>query len=105
MCIRDSLFLLASEEESFGQAALEALASGVPVVATAVGGVAEVVTPEVGRLVELGDLEALAEAALDLLGSPRLPEIRRRAREWALLRFHPERITRAYLEVYAKALG
>ena len=99
------LFLLASEEESFGQAALEALASGVPVVATAVGGVAEVVTPEVGRLVELGDLEALAEAALDLLGSPRLPEIRRRAREWALLRFHPERITRAYLEVYAKALG
>lgn len=82
-----------------------ALASGVPVVATAVGGVAEVVTPEVGRLVELGDLEALAEAALDLLGSPRLPEIRRRAREWALLRFHPERITRAYLEVYAKALG
>jgi len=42
---------------------------------------------------------------LDLLGSPRLPEIRRRAREWALLRFHPERITRAYLEVYAKALG
>ena len=69
------------------------------------GGVAEVVTPEVGRLVELGDLEALAEAALDLLGSPRLPEIRRRAREWALLRFYPERITRAYLEVYAKALG
>ena len=99
------LFLLASEEESFGQAALEALASGVPVVATAVGGVAEVVTPEVGRLVELGDLEALAEAALDLLESPRLPEIRRRAREWALLRFHPERITRAYLEVYAQALG
>ncbi|MFC0596448.1 N-acetyl-alpha-D-glucosaminyl L-malate synthase BshA [Thermus composti] len=99
------LFLLASEEESFGQAALEALASGVPVVATAVGGVGEVVTPEVGRLVELGDLEGLAEAAVELLTHPRLPEIRKRARAYAIERFHPERITRAYLEVYEKALG
>ncbi|KGQ22854.1 N-acetyl-alpha-D-glucosaminyl L-malate synthase BshA [Thermus filiformis] len=98
------LFLLASEEESFGQAALEALASGVPVVATRVGGVPELVGPEVGRLVELGDLEGLAEAALDLLLHPRLPEMRRRARELALTRFHPDRITRAYLEVYQEAL-
>ncbi len=99
------LFLLASEEEAFGQAALEALASGVPVVATAVGGVPELVTPEVGRLVELGDLEGFAEAVLSLLASPQLPQMRRRARAHAVEGFHPERITRQYLEVYEKALG
>ncbi|WP_018112247.1 N-acetyl-alpha-D-glucosaminyl L-malate synthase BshA [Thermus igniterrae] len=99
------LFLLASEEESFGQAALEALASGVPVVATAVGGVPELITPEVGRLVELGDLEGYAEAVLELLASPHLPRMRQRARAYAVEQFHPERITRQYLEVYARALG
>ncbi|MEZ0347120.1 MAG: N-acetyl-alpha-D-glucosaminyl L-malate synthase BshA [Thermus sp.] len=99
------LFLLASEEESFGQAALEALACGVPVVATAVGGVPELVRPEVGRLVELGDLEGFAAAILELLAHPELPKMRRRAREYAQERFHPERITRQYLEVYEKALG
>ena len=98
------LFLLASEEESFGQAALEALASGVPVVATAVGGVPELVRPEVGRLVELGDLEGFAQAVLDLLAHPKLPSMRKAAREYAIARFHPERITQAYLEVYQKAL-
>lgn len=99
------LFLLASEEESFGQAALEALACGVPVVATAVGGVPELITREVGRLVELGDLEGFAEAILDLLASPDLPRMRARARAYAAERFHPERITRQYLEVYRQALG
>ncbi|MDM7324583.1 MAG: glycosyltransferase, partial [Thermus sp.] len=99
------LFLLASEEESFGQAALEALASGVPVVATAVGGVPELVRPEVGRLVDLGDLESFAEAVLELLASPTLPKMRQEAREYAMVHFHPERITQAYLEVYAKALS
>ncbi|TBH21905.1 N-acetyl-alpha-D-glucosaminyl L-malate synthase BshA [Thermus thermamylovorans] len=99
------LFLLASEEESFGQAALEALASGVPVVATAVGGVPELVTPEVGRLVELGDLEGYAEAILELLASPDLPGLRRRARAYAVAEFHPERITGQYLGVYEEALG
>ncbi|GAB5602439.1 N-acetyl-alpha-D-glucosaminyl L-malate synthase BshA [Thermus sp. FJN-A] len=99
------LFLLASEEESFGQAALEALASGVPVVATAVGGVPELVRPEVGRLVELGDLEGYAEAILELLASPGLERMRQRAREYAVAEFHPDRITGQYLEVYEAALG
>ncbi len=98
------LFLLASEEESFGQAALEALASGVPVVATRVGGVPELISPEVGRLVELGDLEGFAEAVLDLLFHPRLQEMKKRARQLAIARFHPDRITKAYLEVYQEAL-
>jgi len=99
------LFLLTSEEESFGQAALEALASGVPVVATDVGGVRELVTPEVGRLVELGDFEGFAETAVELLRSPDFEKMRQRARSYAQTHFPPERITRAYETLYEEALA
>lgn len=61
------VFLLASEYEGFGQSGLEALACGVPVVATHVGGIPEWLTPEVGRLVQFGDLEAFAQAVIELL--------------------------------------
>ncbi|MEM7677306.1 MAG: N-acetyl-alpha-D-glucosaminyl L-malate synthase BshA, partial [Myxococcota bacterium] len=62
------LFLLPSETESFGLAALEALASGVPVVASNVGGLPEVVRDgETGRLTPMGDVEAMADAAVELL--------------------------------------
>ncbi len=62
------LFMLPSETESFGLAALEALASGVPVVAYNVGGLPEVVKNGVtGRLTEAGHVEGMARAALELL--------------------------------------
>jgi L-malate glycosyltransferase len=62
------VFLLPSESESFGLAALEALACEVPVVATAVGGVPEVVVDgECGYLCPVGDIECMAEATLRLL--------------------------------------
>jgi L-malate glycosyltransferase len=64
-------FVLPSESESFGVAALEALSCGVPVVAYRVGGLPEVVLPEVGRLVPPFDLDALAAAALDVLSDDR----------------------------------
>ena len=58
------MFLLPSETESFGLAALEAIASGVPVVASRVGGLPEVVRDgEVGFLHAVGDVEAMAAAA------------------------------------------
>jgi len=65
------LFLLPSEEESFGLAALEAMACEVPVVATNVGGLPEVVTHGVdGYLIPPHDIQAGAKYALEILTRP-----------------------------------
>ena len=56
------LFVLPSIEEGQGVVLMEALASGTPCVGTRVGGIPDVVTEDVGRLVEPGDAPALAEA-------------------------------------------
>jgi N-acetyl-alpha-D-glucosaminyl L-malate synthase BshA len=65
------LLLLPSDEESFGLAALEAMACEVPVIATNVGGVPEVVTHGVdGYLVAPRDVSAAAKYAIDVLSLP-----------------------------------
>ncbi len=56
--------------EPFGVALVEALAAGLPVVTSALGGAAEVVTPDCGTLVESGDAVALADALRALIASP-----------------------------------
>jgi N-acetyl-alpha-D-glucosaminyl L-malate synthase BshA len=62
------LFLLPSSSESFGLSALEALASGVPVVGTNAGGVPEVVRDgETGILCGVGDIDGMTRAALGIL--------------------------------------
>jgi len=96
------LFLLPSEQESFGLAALEAMACGVPVIASDTGGLPEVVVDgECGFLCTPGDVEAMASRALRLLRDPELLE---RFREAAVQRvrahFCAKRVVPQYEALY-----
>lgn len=65
---QSDLFLLTSSQESFGLAALEAMAAGVPVVSSDVGGIPEVnVDGETGFVCPMGDIKAMTQAAIKIL--------------------------------------
>lgn len=102
-----SLFLQTSEEESFGLAALEALSAGVPVVATRVGGVPEVVRHgETGLLAPKGDTHGLALACETLLADlERHARFAGAARADAVARFSEAEVVAGYEELYRQALG
>jgi N-acetyl-alpha-D-glucosaminyl L-malate synthase BshA len=101
------LFLLPSETESFGLAALEALSCEVPVIATDVGGIPEVVSHgETGYLLPVGDVEGMTEAALDLLcDDAKRRRFGRRGRETVLERFPQERVVAQYRAIYERVVG
>ena len=103
---RSDLFLSASETESFGLASLEALACGVPVVATLTGGVPEVVCHDRnGLLSPVGDVEALAESCVALLADPsRREAFALDGRRWARSRFDRDAIVARYREIYRATL-
>lgn len=62
------LFLLPSEYESFGLAALEAMAAGVPVISTNAGGLKEInIDGETGFMAEIGDVKTMSERAIEIL--------------------------------------
>lgn len=100
------LFLLPSENESFGLAALEALACGVPVIASDVGGLPEVVTEGInGFLRPVGDVDAMAEAGIELLqDADRHARFCKAARTLAVERFDQNKVVDQYREAYRKVL-
>ncbi|MDQ3668296.1 MAG: N-acetyl-alpha-D-glucosaminyl L-malate synthase BshA [Acidobacteriota bacterium] len=101
------VLLLPSEQESFGLAALEAMACEVPVIASRVGGVPEVVTDgETGFLSEVGDIEKMAEDAARLLADADLRrDMGRRARESALARYRTDIVIPQYIGFYESVLA
>jgi N-acetyl-alpha-D-glucosaminyl L-malate synthase BshA len=101
------VLLLPSEQESFGLAALEAMACELPVIASRVGGLPEVVTDgETGFLSEVGDVEKMANDAAHLLTDNDFrQEMGRRARESAISRYRTDLIIPRYVEFYEKILG
>jgi N-acetyl-alpha-D-glucosaminyl L-malate synthase BshA len=101
------VLLLPSEQESFGLAALEAMACEVPVIASRVGGIPEVVTDgETGFLSEVGDVEKMAADAANLLANDKLrTEMGKRARESAISRYRTDVIIPQYINFYEQVLA
>ena len=101
LCYSD-LFILPSETESFGLAALEAMAARTPVISTNTGGLPEVnIHGATGYLSNLGDTDDMAKNAIHLLGNEyRLMKFKMEAHEHAK-NFSIEKVLPLYEEIYS----
>ena len=101
------LMLMPSEMESFGLAALEAMACSVPAIATRVGGVPELIDNGInGLLFGVGDVDAMAKAAISLLcDEARLRQLAAAARKTAQDRFCSSRIIPLYEDYYRRVIA
>jgi N-acetyl-alpha-D-glucosaminyl L-malate synthase BshA len=101
------LMLMPSEMESFGLAALEAMACGVPTIGTRVGGVPELIEDgHNGLLFNVGDIEAMAAAAIGLLrDEPRLLAMAQAGRKTAQDNFCASRVIPLYEAYYDRVVA
>jgi L-malate glycosyltransferase len=100
------IMLLPSELESFGLAALEAMACEVVPIATRAGGVPEVIDHgRTGYLADVGDVETMARYAIDLLrDEKKMREMGKQARAVATERFGSTKIVKQYEDYYRRVL-
>lgn len=101
------LFLLPSQSESFGLAALEAMACGLPVIASSVGGIPELIKHnECGFVSEIGDTDRMAKYTIDLLTNDKKYEMfSKNARKRAIEKFDKSIVIPMYENLYEKVLG
>ena len=100
------LFILPSQTESFGLAALEAMACGSPVVASRAGGLPEVIDDEVNGILEpVGSVEAMGRRAVELLRDPERHAAMRAAAIAKAEQFSSERIVPMYEAIYQEMLA
>ncbi len=101
------IFLLPSELESFGLAALEAQACELPVIATRIGGIPEVVSEgETGYLSDVGDVTKMAEDTIKLVKDADMRRaFGKRGRELAVERYSTEKIIPQYIAFYESVLN
>lgn len=100
------IFLLPSQSESFGLSALEAMSCGVPVVASNIGGIPEVVGHgEGGYVAEFGDTDRMAKYVVDLLEHPKKWIVfSETARKRAIEKFDTSLIIPQYIKLYEKLI-
>jgi N-acetyl-alpha-D-glucosaminyl L-malate synthase BshA len=99
------IFLLTSEYESFGLAALEAMAAGVPVISTDAGGLSEInIHEQTGFLSPVGDVTTMSNYALRLLKDAKLLNSYRKKAQQQALQFDIQDVIPAYEALYERFL-
>jgi glycosyltransferase involved in cell wall biosynthesis len=91
--------------EATSVAALEAMSCGLPVAASNVGGLPEIVDETVGTLFEPADPSDLAARVVALLRRPDLPEAKVRARQRVVTSWSNERLAKQHIEIYQTLLN
>jgi len=101
------IFLMPSQSESFGLSALEAMACGLPVVSSSVGGLPElIIHNETGYIAEIGDVERMAKYVLDLLtNEKKYKTFSLNSRNRAVQNFDKDLIVPKYIEYYEKVMN
>ncbi len=101
------VFLMPSRLESFGLAALEAMACGVPCVASRTGGLPELVKDGIcGYTAPVGDVDKMAELVLRIFDNEAdYRQLSRSTRQYALDNFHVDKVVPQYVELYEKILN
>ena len=100
------LFLMPSQSESFGLSALEAMACGVPVISSSVGGLPELqLHGQTGYIAEIGDIDRMAKYAVDLLSNPAKYQLFAKAARERAIEFDASKIVTQYEQYYEKILS